>query len=156
MTPGEIPSDGLTDEQIRKILSEYKRVAVVGFSRHPWKPSHYVPKFLIRQGYHVIPVNPNAEEILKLKSYKSVEELEEEVDIVDVFRPSDQVLDVARQVLKMKYKPKVFWMQEGIYNREAAELLKRNGITVVWNRCIMREHNRLFGSKPLIPMTKLK
>ena len=56
---------------------------------------------------------------------------------MDVFRPSDQVLDVARQVLKMKYKPKVFWMQEGIYNREAAELLKRNGITVVWNRCIM-------------------
>ena len=56
----------------------------------------------------------------------------------------------------MKVKPKVFWMQEGIHNREAAELLKKNGIIVVWNRCMMREHNRLFGSKPLVPLTKLK
>ena len=101
-------------------------------------------------------MNPNAERILKLKSYKSLLELDEEVDIVDVFRPSDQVLEIAEQVLRMKFKPKVFWMQEGIYSREAAELLKKNGITVIWNRCMMREHNRLFGSKPLIPMTKLK
>ena len=152
----EIPPDGLTDDEIRKILSEYRRVAVVGFSRYPQKPAHYVPKFLIKHGYKVIPVNPNAEEILKLRAFKSLEELEEEVDIVNVFRPSDQVLEIAKQVLKMKKKPKVFWMQEGIYNQEAAELLKRNGITVVWNRCMMREHNRLFGTKPLIPMTKLK
>ncbi len=152
----EIPPDGLSDEEVKKILSEYRRVAVVGFSRYPEKPAHYVPKFLIRKGYHVVPVNPNAERILKLKSYKSLLELDEEVDIVDVFRPSDQVLEIAEQVLKMRFKPKVFWMQEGIYSREAAELLKKNGITVIWNRCMMREHNRLFGSKPLIPMTKLK
>ena len=131
-------------------------MAVVGFSRYPEKPAHYVPKFLIRKGYLIVPVNPNAEGILKLRSYKSLLELDEEVDIVDVFRPSDQVLEIAEQVLRMKFKPKVFWMQEGIYSREAAELLKKNGITVIWNRCMMREHNRLFGSNPLIPMTKLK
>ena len=152
----DIPPDGLSDDAIREILTKYRRIAVVGFSRYPEKPAHYVPKFLIRQGYHVIPVNPNAEKILGLKSYRSVEELDEEVDVVDVFRPSDQVLGVAKQVLRMKFKPKVFWMQEGIYNREAVELLKKNGIAVVWNRCMMREHNRLFGSKPLIPMSKLK
>ena len=154
--PEEIPPDGLSDEEVKRILSECKRIAVVGFSRFPQKPAHYVPKFLIRQGYRVIPVNPNAEKILRLKSYKSLLELEEEVDAIDVFRPSDQVLEIARQALMMKHKPRVFWMQEGIYNREAADLLKRNGITVVWNRCMMREHNRLFGSKPLIPITKRK
>ena len=152
----DIPPDGLSDDAMREILTRYRRIAVVGFSRYPEKPAHYVPRFLIRQGYHVIPVNPNAEKILGLKSYRSVEELDEEVDVVDVFRPSDQVLGVAKQVLRMKFKPKVFWMQEGIYNREAVELLKKNGIAVVWNRCMMREHNRLFGSKPLIPMSKLK
>jgi predicted CoA-binding protein len=56
----------------------------------------------------------------------------------------------------MKFRPKVFWMQEGIYNREAAEMLRRNNVIVVWNRCIMKEHNRLFGTKPLIPMGRLK
>ena len=138
------------------MLSEYRRGAVVGFSRYPEKPVHYVPKFLIRKGYHVVPVNPNAERILKLRSYKSLLELDEEVDIVDVFRPSDQVLEIAEQVLRMKFKPKVFWMQEGIYSREAAELLKKNGITVIWNRCMMREHNRLFGSKPPDPDDQTK
>ena len=152
----EIEPDGLSDEEIKKVLTEYKRIAVVGFSRYPRKPAHYVPKFLIRHGYDVTPVNPNAEKILGLKSYKSLEELDKEVDVVNVFRPSKDVLEVAKQALRMKVKPKVFWMQEGIHNREAAELLKKNGIIVVWNRCMMREHNRLFGSKPLVPLTKLK
>jgi len=115
----------------RKILSEYRRVAVVGFSRYPQKSAHYVPKFLIKHRFKVIPVNPNAKEILKLRAYKSLEELEEKVDVVNVFRPSDQVLEIAKQVLKMK-KPKVFWMQEGIYNQEAAELFEEE-----WNsRCV--------------------
>lgn len=120
-------ADGLSDDEVKKILSEYRRVAVVGFSRHPEKPAHYVPKFLIRKGYHVIPVNPNAERILKLRSNRSLLELNEEVDVVNVFRSSDHVLEIAGQALRMEFKPKVFWMQEGIYNREAAELLKKNG-----------------------------
>ncbi|MDJ0270222.1 MAG: CoA-binding protein [Aigarchaeota archaeon] len=151
---GEITEkDGLSDEEIKRILTEYKRIAVVGMSRDPSKPAHYVPKFLQRHGYELIPVNPTADEILGLKVYKSLEEIKEPVDIVDVFRPSDQVLPVAEQALKLR--PKVFWMQEGIYNKEAAELLKREGIIVVWDRCLMKEHNRLFGSKPYASISKL-
>ncbi|MCX8188072.1 MAG: CoA-binding protein, partial [Nitrososphaeria archaeon] len=82
---GEIGSDGLSDEEIKKILG-YRRIAVVGFSSSPKKPSHYVPKFLIHQGYEVIPVNPNVESILGLRSYRSLEELNKEVAIVNVFR----------------------------------------------------------------------
>ncbi|MEM4298226.1 MAG: CoA-binding protein, partial [Nitrososphaerota archaeon] len=107
---------------------------------------HYVPKFLIRQGYEVIPINPYAQEILGLKVYKSIIDVEEPIDIVDVFRPPEQVLSVAEEAVRAR--PKVFWMQEGIYNQEAVKLLKSLGIKVVWNRCIMKEHNRLLGSKP--------
>jgi len=148
--------DGLSDEEIMKILEGHKKIAVVGFSRFPKKPSHYVPKFLIRQGYEVIPVNPNVESVLGLKSYKSLLEIEAPIDIVDVFRPSSDIPPIARQALSMKPRPRVFWMQEGIYSREAAEMLRENGLIVVWNRCIMKEHNRLFGSKPLIPIGRLK
>ncbi|HID04308.1 MAG TPA: CoA-binding protein [Candidatus Caldiarchaeum subterraneum] len=147
--------DGLPDGEIKRILSEYKRVAVVGMSRDPSKPAHYVPKFLKMHGYEIIPVNPVADEILGLKAYKSLGEVPEAFDVVDVFRPSEQVLPVAEDVLRLRVKPKVFWMQEGIYSKEAAELLRREGITVVWDRCMMREHNRLFGSKPYMSLSKL-
>jgi len=145
--------DGLSDQEIKRILTEYKRVAVVGMSRDPAKPAHYVPKFLKLHGYEIIPVNPTADEILGLKVYKRLSDIQGQVDIVDVFRPSDQVMPVAEEALKIR--PKVFWMQEGIYNREAAELLRREGIVVVWDRCMMREHNRLFGSKPYTTLSKL-
>ncbi len=145
-------NDGLSDGQLREIFTKYKKVVVVGASRDPAKPANYVPRFLKRQGYEIIPVNPFAEEILGLKVYKSLEEVPQPVEIVDVFRPSEAVLEVAQSAVKLK--PKVFWMQEGIYNKEAAELLSGEGITVVWNRCMMKEHNRLFGSKPLIPLGK--
>ncbi|MCS7138238.1 MAG: CoA-binding protein [Candidatus Caldarchaeum sp.] len=144
--------DGLTDEQIREILKKYKRVAVVGASREPVKPANYVPRFLMKQGYEIIPVNPFADEVLGQKAYKSLEELQQPVEIVDVFRPSEAVYEVALSALKVN--PKVFWMQEGIYNKDAAELLRSKGVVVVWNRCMMKEHNRLFGTKPLIPLGK--
>jgi len=148
----EIPSDGLSDEAIRKILS-LKNVAVVGMSRDPSKPAHFVPKFLIKHGYNVIPVNPFTDEVLGLRSYRSLTDVPIEIDIVDVFRPSDQVYQVVREALLKK--PKVIWMQEGIYNEEAVRLARENMIEVVWNRCMMKEHNRLFGSKPYISMGKL-
>ncbi|MCS6783959.1 MAG: CoA-binding protein [Candidatus Caldarchaeum sp.] len=137
---------------IREILTKYKKIAVVGASREHTKPANYVPRFLMRQGYEVFPVNPFADEIFGQKPYKSLEEVPQPVEIVDVFRPSEAVYEVA--VAAAKISPKVFWMQEGIYNREAAELLKSKGVVVVWNRCMMKEHNRLFHSKPLIPLGK--
>jgi len=148
----EIPSDGLSDEEIREILS-LKNVAVVGMSRDPSKPSHYVPKFLLRHGYNVIPVNPFADEILGLKSYKSLTDIPVELDIVNIFRPSDQVYQVVQEaVIK---NPKVVWMQLGIYNEEAVRLARQKMIKVVWNRCMMQEHNRLFGTKPFVSIGKL-
>ncbi len=144
MSVAHIPSDGLTDEEIKNILIKSKRIAVVGMSRDPQKPSNYVPRYLISKGYIVVPVNPSATEILGLKSYRSLLELDTVIDVVDVFRPSEEVLGVAEQALKIR--PQVFWMQEGIYNEAAARLLSSNGVKVVWNRCMMREHMRLLGS----------
>lgn len=153
----EIEKDGLSDEQIKEILTKYKTVAVVGMSRDPLKPSHYVPKFLIRHGFKVIPVNPMTNEIRVgsnvLRSYPSLLAIEEEVDIVNVFRRSEDIPPVAEEALKKK--PKVFWMQEGIYNKDAAEMLKKEWIIVVWNRCIMKEYSRLFNVKPFVPLSRL-
>lgn len=145
MTEIAIPPDGLSDDELRDIFVKSKRIAVVGMSRDPQKPANFVPRYLISRGYIVFPVNPSASEILGLKSYRSLLELDAVVDVVDVFRPSQEVLGVAEQALKIR--PKVFWMQEGIYNEAAARLLASNGIKVVWNRCMMREHIRLFGSE---------
>ncbi len=148
----DIPEDGLSDEEIRKILS-LKNIAVVGMSRDPSKPAHFVPKFLLKHGYNVIPVNPFTDEILGLKSYPSIKDVPVEIDIVDIFRPSDQVYSAVHEALVKS--PKVIWMQLGIYNEEAVRLARQNKIVVVWNRCMMKEHNRLFGSRPYISMDKL-
>ncbi len=110
-------------------------------SRHSSKAAHYVPKFLSDNGYDVIPVNPTAEEILGKKCYDSISEIDEEIEIVDIFRPSDQVLPFVQEAIKKK--PKVIWLQEGIHNSEAEELARKEGIKVVYNRCMLAEHTRL-------------
>lgn len=148
-----IPHDGLSDEEIRKILEEYKVVAVVGMSKDPMKPGHYVPKFLIKQGYRIIPVNPTVDEVLGLKSYPSLMDVPENIEVVDVFRRPEHVPEVAEQAVKKKAK--VLWLQEGIYSPQAVEIAKKGGLTVVWNRCIMKEHNRLMGSKPYTTLRKI-
>ncbi|MDH3313813.1 MAG: CoA-binding protein [Nitrosopumilus sp.] len=132
--------DQSSDEQIRDILS-LNKVAVIGMSGNPSKAAHYVPKYLFENGYDIIPVNPSSDEILGKKSYNSVSEIVGDVDIVDVFRPSDQVLPFVKEAIKKK--PKVIWLQEGIHNSEAEELAKSAGIKVVFNRCMLAEHQRL-------------
>jgi predicted CoA-binding protein len=132
--------DDYSDEQIRDILS-LKKVAVIGMSKHSSKAAHYVPKFLSDNGYDITPVNPTAEEILGKKCYDSVSEIDEEIEIVDIFRPSDQVLAFVQEAIKKK--PKVIWLQEGIHNSEAEELARKEGIKVVYNRCMLAEHKRL-------------
>ncbi|KAG2479388.1 MAG: Acetate--CoA ligase [ADP-forming] II [Nitrosopumilales archaeon] len=133
--------DSHTDDDIRKIFS-LKNVAVVGMSKNEGKAAHYVPKYLSQQGYNIMPINPTADQILERKSYHSIEEVDQPIDIVDVFRPSDQVLPVVQQAIKKK--PKVIWLQEGIHNAEAEELARKAGIQVVFNRCMLAEHQRLF------------
>lgn len=133
--------DSHTDEQIRKIYS-LKNIAVVGMSKNPDKAAHYVPKYLHEQGYNMIPVNPTATEILGKKCYSSLLDIPNDIDIVDVFRPSDQVLQVVEESIKIK--PKVIWLQEGIHHPEAERLAQKSGIDVVFNRCMLAEHQRLF------------
>ncbi len=132
--------DNYSDEQIRDILS-LKKVAVIGMSKHSSKAAHFVPKYLFDNGYDITPVNPTAEEILDKKCYNSVSEIDEEIEIVDIFRPSDQILPFVREAIKKK--PKVIWLQEGIHNSEAEELARKEGIKVIFNRCMLAEHQRL-------------
>ena len=133
--------DSHSDEEVREILS-LKNVAVIGISKHSEKAAHYVPKYLDSNGYNVIPVNPTATKILEKKCYPNINQIKEPIDIVDIFRPSDQVLPVVEDAIKMK--PKVIWLQEGIHNKEAEELARANGIKVIFNRCMLAEHQRLF------------
>jgi len=133
--------DDHSDDEIKQIFS-FKNVAVIGMSKYPEKAAHYVPKYLSEQGFNILPINPNSSEILTKKCYSSVTEVDEPIDIVDVFRPSDQVLPFVKEAIKMK--PKVIWLQEGIHNQEAEELARKEGIKVVFNRCMLAEHKRLF------------
>ncbi len=133
--------DSHSDEEIKEIFS-LKNVAVVGMSKNEAKAAHYVPKYLSENGYNIIPVNPTADQILDKKSYPSLDEIDQDIDIVDVFRPSDQVLPFVQEAIKKK--PKVIWLQEGIHNSEAEELARKEGIKVVFNRCMLAEHQRLF------------
>jgi len=132
--------DPSSDEQIRDILS-LNKVVVVGMSKNSSKAAHYVPKYLSDNGYDITPVNPTTDQILGKKCYSSISEIDEEIDIVDVFRPSDHVLTVIREAIKKK--PKVIWLQEGIHNSEAEDLAKKAGIKVIFNRCMLAEHQRL-------------
>ena len=132
--------DDHSDEQIRDILS-LKKVVVIGMSKNSQKAAHFVPKYLSDNGYDITPVNPTCEEILGEKCYNSVSEINEEIEIVDIFRPSDQVLPFVKEAIKKK--PKVIWLQEGIHNSEAEELARKEGIKVIFNRCMLAEHRRL-------------
>ena len=133
--------DSYTDEEIKQVFS-LKRVAVIGMSKHSNKAAHFVPKYLSEQGFDITPINPTATEILGKKSYPDVLSLNHPIDIVDIFRPSEDVLPFVQDAIKIK--PKVIWLQEGIHNSEAEELAKSNGIMVIFNRCMLAEHRRLF------------
>lgn len=132
--------DSHSDAEIREILS-LKHIAVVGMSKNQNKAAHYVPKYLSDNGYDIIPVNPTTDEILGKRCFEKVSDIDENVDIVDVFRPSEDVLPVVEEAIKKN--PKVIWLQEGIHNPEAEELARKAGIKVVFNRCMLAEHQRL-------------
>jgi len=135
-------TDTHSASDIRKIL-EHKTIAVVGMSKNEEKPAHFVPKYLIERGYNVIPVNPTITEVLGRKSYPSIADIPDDVDVVDIFRRSEDVPPVVNDAINKK-GIKVIWMQSGIYNEEAERKAKENSIDVVFNRCMMVEHNRLF------------
>jgi hypothetical protein len=132
--------DSHSDAEIKNFLT-LKKVAVIGMSRTESKAAHFVPKYLSENGFDIIPINPNSNEILNKKCYKEITEVDGEIDIVDVFRPSEDVLPFVKDAIKKN--PKVIWLQEGIHNEEAENLAREHGIDVVFNRCMLAEHQRL-------------
>ena len=132
--------DTHSDKEIHNILS-LKKVVVIGMSKHSSKAAHYVPRYLSENGFEITPINPTTNEILGKKCYSSVLDVDDSIDIVDIFRPSDEVLPFVQDAIKKK--PKVIWLQEGIHNSEAEELARKEGIIVVFNRCMLAEHQRL-------------
>jgi uncharacterized protein len=134
----------LTDEgRIKDLFATSSTIAVIGMKDITYKPSYYVPKYLLDHGYEIIPVNPLVEEIEGLKSYPDLHSVPKPIDIVEVFRRSEDVLPHAQEALEVR--PRAFWMQSGIVNMEAAELLARSGILVVMDRCMYTDHMFLFG-----------
>jgi predicted CoA-binding protein len=132
--------------EINSVLNNHKTIAVVGLSRDPTKASHRVARYLQSAGYKIIPINPFANEILGKKAYNTLLEVPEIIEIVDIFRPSEDVPLVVEEAIELKNKhgaPTVIWMQLGIVNEKAAERARKAGFTVVMNRCIMLEHQRL-------------
>ena len=133
--------DSHTDQEIKDVFA-LKKIAVIGMSRHSIKAAHFVPKYLSEQGFDITPINPTTNEILGKKCYPDISSVQHSIDIVDIFRPSEQVLSVIQDAIKKK--PKVIWLQEGIHNAEAEKLAMKEGIIVIFNRCMLAEHKRLF------------
>ena len=139
--------DSYPTAYIREILNSVKTIALVGASANEVRPSHFVMKYLMDKGYRVIPVNPVSvgSAILGEQVYRTLLDIPEPVDMVDIFRNSDAALDVTREALQMKLLPKVIWMQLGVRNDEAAALAEAAGIKVLMNRCPKMEYGKLSG-----------
>lgn len=133
-----------SDATVREILGK-KTVAVVGCSSTPGKDAHEIPKYLQRQGYEIIPVNPNADEVLGGPAYDSLSDVEEEIEIVDVFRPSAEVAGIVDEILA-RDDVDVLWLQLGIHDDEAVARAETAGVQVVQDRCMKPEHRRLLGT----------
>jgi predicted CoA-binding protein len=130
------------DEEIKEILKTSKVIAVVGLSNDRMRYSNRVGNFLKARGYKVIPVNPKSDTIIGLKSYPSLSDVPEEVDIVDIFRKPEAVGPIVDEAIIKGVK--VVWMQEGVINVEAVRKAQEAGIKVVMNRCMFKEYDRLF------------
>jgi predicted CoA-binding protein len=122
-----------TDQAIQQILKDTKTIAVVGISHKEHRASYQVAKFLIEKGYTVIPVNPKYEEVLGQACYAKLEDIPVEVDMVDCFRRSEEIVPIAESAIRIGAK--VLWMQLGVENDDAAEMAKSAGMQVVMNRC---------------------
>ena len=141
----KMTNQNLDDLKIANILNSVKTIAMVGVSKNWKRPSNFAMKYLQKNGYKIIPVNPKeaGNYILGQLCYANLEEIPVEIDMVDVFRKSNECFAIAKEAIKIK--PNVFWMQIGVINDKAIKLVEKNGITAVYNRCPKIEHQRLFG-----------
>ena len=136
-----------SDKVMKEILLSAKTIASVGLSSSDEKESYWIVSYLKEQGYRIIPVNPTATEILGEKVYPSLSAIPESVDVVQVFRKSEDVPPVVEEAIKIGAK--VVWMQEGIVNEEAAQKAREAGLQVVMDACMRATHRRLIGPRPV-------
>ena len=129
----------MSDEE--KILNTYRTVAVVGLSPKPERPSHRVATYLREQGYRIIPVNPKEKEILGETSYPDLASIPDPIEVVEIFRGSEEVLPIVEEAVKAGAK--AIWMQEGVINEEAAASAREAGLMVIMDKCMLKEHIRL-------------
>ena len=129
---------------IKEILSKYKSIAMIGVSNDPTKASTIVMKYMQQYGFKVFPINPKAkgQKILGEKVFEKITDIEDSVDIVDVFRPSEEVLDIAKDTVAIKAK--VLWLQLGIRSEEAKKIVEENNIQYVENKCTKMEYQKHF------------
>jgi uncharacterized protein len=137
----------LSQDEVTEILGKYKVIAIVGLSDTLGKPSHRVAAYLKNHGYRIIPVNPTIKGVFGEKSYKSLldipEAIQRTIDVVDIFRKSKDVPPIVEQTIRLRQKfgrPFVVWMQLGIINEVAAQAARQAGLTVVMDKCLMKEH----------------
>jgi predicted CoA-binding protein len=128
---------------LRRILRECRVLAVVGLSADWYRPSYFAAKYMQEHGYRVIPVNPKYDSILGERCYKSLRDIPEKVDLVDIFRKTQDVMPIAEEAVAIGAK--VLWQQLGVKNEAAAELARAAGLETVMDRCVKIEHGRLFG-----------
>jgi len=126
-----------------RILERYKRIAMVGLSSNPFRPSHFAAIYMLSQGYDVTPVNPREKEVLGRRSYASLRDLPGPLEIVDIFREPAAVPAIVEEAIAVGAK--VIWMQLGVVHEEAAERARHAGLEVVMDRCVKIEHARFFG-----------
>lgn len=140
----------MTGKTLLRIYEETKTIAVVGASTTEGKPGHDIPRYLQTQGYRIIPVNPRGGEILGQRAYPSLHDLDEHVDVVDVFRPPEEAEEIARETIAIGVK--VLWFQPGTHTDGAVALARRAGLTVVAKRCLGVTHGWLgLGPGPHLP-----
>ncbi|HXZ31317.1 MAG TPA: CoA-binding protein [Terriglobales bacterium] len=130
-------------DPITELLKRAKTIAVVGLSNNPLRPSHGVSAYMQSQGYRIIPVNPQIKESLGEAAYRSLLDVPDGVDIVNVFRRPEFVGEIVDQAIRLKVP--AIWMQEEVINEAAAEKARQHGIFVVMDRCILKEHRARFG-----------
>jgi predicted CoA-binding protein len=128
----------MINENIADILKSYKKIAVVGISSNPGRPSHYVSQFMKDNGYQIFPVNPGLDEVLGEKCYTSLSDIPDEIEVVNIFRRAEYVDEIVAEAIKVGAK--VIWMQEGIINEGAAQKAIEAGLQVVMDRCIKTEY----------------
>ena len=138
--------DNPSDDDLRAIYEATSTIAVVGASDNPGKPAFAIPRQLKGLGYRIVPVNPKGGEILGERAYRSLDEVDVPIDVVDVFRPAEETPDVARQAVKAGAK--VLWLQEGIVSEEAARIAREGGLTAVMGICMGATARRLGISRP--------